>query len=196
MSGRGATGFVVALALAACRQGGASSDAPAHAASAPAVSPAVPSVCGSEALRPATAAPAEGLWVYEEPSRRERVAAMIGAAQTEAGSLRITRHVEIIESRPGAGPIRHRKDTASLRLEILPAFREGGGPPDTAAVAGGAQPAAVYAVTPLVLLASYEPCAASTRTPRIRYLRRDARGGVVTDVMLRRESAETEGSFR
>ena len=39
-----------------------------------------------------------------------------------------------------------------------------------------------------VLLAAYEPCAASPAEPRVRYLRRDGRGGVATDLMLRRES--------
>ena len=39
-----------------------------------------------------------------------------------------------------------------------------------------------------MVLAAYEPCAASPAEPRIRYLRRDARGSVATDLMLRRES--------
>ena len=39
-----------------------------------------------------------------------------------------------------------------------------------------------------MLLAAYEPCAASPGEPRVRYLRRDGRGGVATDLMLRRES--------
>jgi hypothetical protein len=50
------------------------------------------------------------------------------------------------------------------------------------------RPAAIYAVDAFTLLASYEPCAASGELPRIRYVRRDVRGGVVTDVMLRREA--------
>jgi hypothetical protein len=187
MSRRVMTAFGVGLALAGCWQGSASSDPPSHAAAAPAA-PTPPPGCGSESLRPATAAPAEGLWVSEEDSGRQRVAAMVGPSQTEAGSPRITRHIETVELHGGAGSIRHRLDSASLRLEILPPFGERGAPPDSAAPAVGAQPAGVYAVAPLILLASYEPCAASARTPRIRYLRRDAHGAVVTDVMLRRES--------
>ena len=62
-------------------------------------------------------------------------------------------------------------------------------------IAAHTAPAAVYAITPLVLLASYEPCDASAGEPRIRYLRRDEHGGVATDLMLRRETSETAGAL-
>jgi hypothetical protein len=55
---------------------------------------------------------------------------------------------------------------------------------------GTTQPAATYAASPDVRLASYEPCATSLRGPRIRYLRRDATGRIVTDVMLHRASGQ------
>jgi hypothetical protein len=44
-----------------------------------------------------------------------------------------------------------------------------------------------------VAAGSYEPCAESAGEPRIRYLRRDERGAVAIDVMLRRESSEATG---
>jgi hypothetical protein len=81
--------------------------------------------------------------------------------------------VETLETRPGTDTIRHAADTASVRLELIPPF---------------ARPAAVYPVGPLVLLASYEPCGLGRREPLIRYLRQDAGGRVVTDVLLRRDA--------
>jgi hypothetical protein len=83
------------------------------------------------------------------------------------------RQVETLESRPEADTIRHRSDTASVRLEIIPPL---------------ARPAAVYAVGPFVLLASYEPCLPGVHEPLIRYLRQDSQGRVATDVLLRREA--------
>jgi hypothetical protein len=121
---------------------------------------------------------------------------MVGPAEADAARPRITRRVETLELHAGAGPVRHQSDTASVRLEIVPPLRQPGAPADSTTTAGAAQPAAVYAVTPLVLLAAYEPCAASARAPRIRYLRRDARGAVVADVMLRRETADADGAVQ
>jgi hypothetical protein len=43
-------------------------------------------------------------------------------------------------------------------------------------------------VSPHVRLAAYEPCVTSSRGPRIRYLRRNAAGRIVTDVLLSRAS--------
>ena len=78
---------------------------------------------------------------------------------------------------------------AAVRLELLPA------PPDSfdhrvivASSKTTRNPAAVYAVGPRIVLASYEPCALSVAAPRLRYLRRDADGHPVIDVMLRRTS--------
>lgn len=60
-----------------------------------------------------------------------------------------------------------------MRLELIPPL---------------ARPAAVYAVGPLVLLASYEPCGLGIREPLIRYLRLDGKGRVATDVLLQRDA--------
>jgi hypothetical protein len=129
--------------------------------------------CGSDSIRPATGAPAEGLWVYENRLTLHRVAAMVGPAQTAPGSAHLTRRVETLESRSGADTIRHASDTASVRLELVPPF---------------SRPAAVYPVSSFVLLASYEPCSPGLREPLIRYLRTDIQGKVTTDVLLRREA--------
>lgn len=130
--------------------------------------------CEDGSVQPATGAPAEGLWSYADIARTHRVAAMIGPARSPAGAAQVTRRVEILETGPDADTIRHTSDTASVRLELLPPF---------------VRPAAVYPVHPLVLLASYEPCGGGTREPLIRYIRRDGRGRVATDVVLRREAA-------
>jgi len=128
--------------------------------------------CGYDSVRPATGAPAEGLWVYEDRATLQRIAAMVGPAQTSAGRAHVTRRVETLESRPGTDTIRHAAETA-VRLELIPPL---------------ARPAAVYPAGPLVLLASYEPCSAGLREPLIRYLRQDAQGHLATDVMLRRDA--------
>ena len=176
------------LLAAGCRQG--ESPAPALADTAALVMATV--ACAADSLHPATAAPAAGLWAGGDASGL-RVAAMVGGSSTDDGRARITRRIEILEHRAGAGSIRLVTDTASVTLELLPPHRAEGARTSDAAVA---RPAAVYAVSPLVLLAAYEPCAASSDEPRIRYLRRDVRGGVIADLMLRRESAETKGLLR
>jgi hypothetical protein len=129
--------------------------------------------CERDSVRPATGAPAEGLWAYENPSTSRRVAAMVGPAQASAGAAQVTRRVETLESGPEADTIRHMSDTASVRLEVIPPL---------------ARPAAVYAVGPLVVLASYEPCHRGLHEPLIRYLRHDEHGRVATDVLLRRDA--------
>jgi len=183
----------LSLLLAGCRQGApAGSAATEHAAAFAGAAEA----CATDSLRPVAAAPAAGLWVSERSTPTARVAAMVGPASV-ADRARITRRVETLELRDGADTIRLATDTASVTLVLLP--RPGGGarhPAAGAAPAEHTEPAAVYAITPLVLLASYEPCDASAGEPRIRYLRRDERGGVATDLMLRRESAETAGALR
>jgi hypothetical protein len=146
-----------------------------------------PPTCG-DSLRPATAAPAEGFWVFED-SAVGRITAMVGPSRVNAGETRVMRRVETIEARPDGRTIRNATDTAAARLELLPA------PPDSLGrrviVTGSnatPNPAAVYAVGNRIVLASYEPCAATGATPRLRYLRRDADGHPVIDVMLRRTS--------
>ena len=158
---------------------------PAAASAAPAAAIALEAPgCGDDSLRPATAAPAEGLWVFESASTG-RVAAMVGPSQVRPGETRVVRRVETMETRLDGKTIRFALDTAVVHLELLPA------PPDSLGrVSAGARvaAAAVYAVSPRIILASYEPCAASGANPRLRYLRRDADGHTVIDVMLRRTS--------
>jgi hypothetical protein len=118
---------------------------------------------------------------------------MVGPSSTDVEHARITRRVETLEVGGPGQAIRLANDRASVALELLPPYRGGSQQADQTA---RDRPAAVYAVSPLVLLASYEPCASSDDEPRIRYLRRDAHGAVATDLMLHRESAETKGMLR
>ena len=148
----------------------------------------LPAACPGDSLLPATAAPAPGLWLYERPSG-ERVAAMIGPPRSADGALVVTRPVETMEVSASRDTIRHRIAAATVSLELVPPLRPSAlgsaAPVDPAA---GTHPAASYALSARVRLAAYEPCATSGGDPRIRYLRRDATGRVVTDVLLRRVS--------
>lgn len=128
--------------------------------------------CAADAVRPVTVAPAAGLWAYEDPATLHRVAAMIGPVVGDAGSARVTRTVETLETRPGVDTIRHGSDTASLHLDFIPPH---------------ARPAAVYSIGERVRLAAYEPCA-GRQQPLLRYLRHDTAGRVTTDVLLQRET--------
>lgn len=178
---------VVALSLlaAGCRQGAPATPTTGDRSAAFA---AVASACATDSLRPVSAAPAAGIWVSERSTLSARVAALVGPASPAADRARITRHVETLELRDGAESIRLAVDTASVTLELLPRRGAGG--------TTASEPAAVYAVTSRVLLASYEPCDASAGEPRLRYLRRDEQGRVATDLMLRRESVETLEALR
>ena len=177
---------LIAVALVGCREG------ETVARSAPPVASAgeLAAACAGDSLRPATAAPAQGLWLYERPSG-ERVAAMIGPARSADGALVVTRPVETMEVSASRDTIRHRVAAATVSLELLPPLAAivlgGSAALDSAA---GAHPAATYVLSPRVRLAAYEACATSRRGPRIRYLRRDAAGRVVTDVLLRRASEQ------
>lgn len=146
--------------------------------------------CAGDSLRPATAAPAPGLWAHERPTG-ERVAVMIGPVRPDDRALAVTRPVESMEVSPSGDTIRHRVGAATVSLELLPPLGPDtlgdGMPADSAA---GTHPAATYALSGRVQLAAYEACATSRRGPRIRYLRRDAAGRVVTDVLLRRASEQ------
>jgi hypothetical protein len=144
--------------------------------------------CG-DSLRPATAAPAEGFWVFEDTAVG-RITAMVGPSRVNAGETRVMRRVETIEARPdGRTTLHNATDTAAVRLELLPAPSDSFNRRVTATSAKATpNPAAVYAVGPRIVLASYEPCAVSGAAPRLRYLRRDADGHPVVDVMLRRTS--------
>ena len=145
--------------------------------------------CSGDSLRPAAAAPAEGLWLFEQPSSRTRVAARIGAARPDDRRLVVMRPVEILEVTEGVDTIRQRIDTATVTLELLPSLgRRTLGDDVVADTTLSSHPAATYAVSPRIRLAAYEPCITSSNSPRTRYLRRDETGRIVTDVMLRRES--------
>ena len=144
-------------------------------------------ICAGDSLRPAAAAPAEGLWLYENPTSKTRVAARIGPARPDDQKLVVMRPVEILEV-TATDTIRQLSDTAMVSLELLPALGRaplGDGSPDTTV---SSNPTATYAPSPRIRLAAYEPCVTSNTGPRTRYLRRDAAGRIVTDVMLRRES--------
>lgn len=151
--------------------------------------------CAGDSLRPAVAAPAQGLWLYEQPSSGEggttrRVAAMIGPPLSDRRVLVVTRSVESMEVTTSGDTLRHRVDAVAVSLELLPAapntLGERGPTESTVSV----HPAATYSVSSRVRLAAYEPCATSSRGPRIRYLRLDAAGRIVTDVMLHRASEQ------
>ena len=177
---------LIALAALGCREGKTVARSVPPVASAGELADA----CAGDSLRPATAAPAQGLWLYERPTG-ERVAAMIGPPRSADGALVVTRPVETMEVSASRDTIRHRVAAAAVSLELLPPRAQialgGSAPRDSAA---GAHPAATYALSPHVRLAAYEACATSQRGPRIRYLRRDAAGRVVIDVLLHRASEQ------
>lgn len=179
------------LLAAGCRQ---ADSTPARSTAQEAAVAAMVAACAADSLRPVAAAPAGGLWLGERTTPRTRVAALIGPASTDGNRARITRRVETLEVANGSDSIRLVTDTASVTLALLPPFRASSASAD-AAIRAGSEPAAVYVITPLVLLASYEPCAASAGEPRIRYLRRDQRNAVATDVMLRREPGQASGGL-
>jgi hypothetical protein len=145
--------------------------------------------CASDSLRPAVAAPAQGLWLNERPSAA-RVAAMIGPTTPDERALVVTRPVESVEVTANGDTARFRNDTAKVSLELLPPPGPLGMDSMPADSTGRSYPAATYAVSARVRLAAYEPCATSHRGPRIRYLRRDSVGRIVTDVMLYRASEQ------
>jgi hypothetical protein len=168
------------VALAACRERPGTQEALAV------VSAGAVDACASDSLRAAAAAPAEGLWLHEQPGSRIRVAARIGPPRSDDRRLVVVRPVETREVTATADTIRQRLDAATVSLELLPPLGSGTlGAVDTTAAS---HPAAAYAPSPRIRLAAYEPCVTSSTGPRTRYLRRDAAGRVVTDVMLRRAS--------
>jgi hypothetical protein len=176
------------LAVVACSRRETSSGA----VETPASIAADRTTCVGDSLRPASAAPAPGLWLYEPGTSGMRVAAMIGPARPDDRSLAVTRPVESVEVTATGDTIRYRLAAATVSLELLPTpgdeTARAVSPTQSVGNGGSTQPAATYAPSSLVRLASYEPCATSARGPRIRYLRRDAAGRIVTDVMLRRAS--------
>jgi len=172
-------------ALVACR------DRHAGDARVPAVSAATGDLaqCASDSLRPATAAPAQGLWVSDRvASGVGRVVALIGPPGSDNRTLKVQRLIETVEIGRSGDTVRTRRDGATVTLELLPppgTDTLGGDNPDASA---STQPAATYVLSPRVRLAAYEACATSALGPLVRYLRRDASGKTVADVMLRRAS--------
>ena len=171
----------IALTALGCRQRSATEERTPVAGAATAAM-----ACAADSLYPVAAPPAAGLWIGTRSAPPTRVAAMIGPATADGERARITRRVETLELRGGRDSLRLTSDTASARLELLPPYVARADASHSAPV-HASTPAAVYAIDSAVLLAAYEPCAASPAEPRIRYLRRDARGGVATDLMLRRD---------
>jgi hypothetical protein len=114
------------------------------------------------------------------------VAANIGPPMPDERTLVVRRPIQTLEIGAAGDTIRSSIDTARVSLELLPALDSSRhARPDSTV-----KPhlAAIYAVSRFARLAAYEPCAMSGRGPRIRYLRRDAAGQIVTDVMLHRAS--------
>ena len=147
--------------------------------------------CVGDSLRPATASPAQGLWASDSlAAGGGRVVALIGPARSSDRALKVTRLVESLEIPPAGDTIRNRREAVSVSLELLPAPGAdtlGEAKPGSRA---GAHPAATYVLSSRVQLAAYEACAVSTVGPRVRYVRRDASGRIVTDVMLHRTSEQ------
>jgi len=176
------------VVLGGCRDG--KRETAGSAVPAVAFAGEVVDACAGDSIRPATAAPAPGLWLYEAPTG-ERVAAMIGPQRADDRSLAVMRPVETIEVSAAGDTIRHVAGAASVTLELLPQIGAGVSSDTTGAGSRLSQhPAATYAVSPRVRIAAYESCAPSPRDPRIRYLRRGAAGKIVTDVLLHRTSQQ------
>jgi hypothetical protein len=147
--------------------------------------------CVGDSLRPATASPAQGLWGSDSLAAGSgRVVVLIGPPGSSDLTLTVTRLVESLEISPAGDTIRNRRAAVSVSLELLPAPGAdtlGEAKPGSRA---GAHPAATYVLSSRVQLAAYEACATSTVGPRVRYVRRDASGRIVTDVMLHRTSEQ------
>jgi hypothetical protein len=116
------------------------------------------------------------------------VVALIGPPGSDNRTLKVQRLIETVEIGRSGDTVRTRRDGATVTLELLPppgADTLGRDNPDAPA---STQPAATYVLSPRVRLAAYEACATSALGPLVRYLRRDASGKTVADVMLRRAS--------
>lgn len=126
--------------------------------------------------------------MVEASSQARQVAVMVGPARAIAGDLRVVRRLEAIEVGGRGDTLRSQTNDATVHLGLVPAGSGetlGMAPGDT----GLAQhPVATYAVGPAVIVAAYEACAAGVTSPRLRYVRRDSRGRIVTDVTLQRVS--------
>jgi hypothetical protein len=144
--------------------------------------------CPRTSVVPTAVPPDQGVWTDNDGTSTDRVVAMIGPAEVRAGSTAVTRIIETMESSADVAPIRSRAEAALMHIELLPRFSAAapGGTPSQRRSGNGTEPAAAYALTPLLSLIAYEACSGA---PTVRYLRRDARGGIARDVMLHRVSA-------
>ena len=105
---------------------------------------------------------------------------MLGPTELRGASAVVTRSVEAVEA--GATPERRsRVDTAVVHVDLLPPYGS-----NSTGRRAAEQAAAVYAITPRILIAAYEACAEGG-APAIRYLRRDSAGRIAVDAMLRRD---------
>ena len=182
----GYSSLLAGALLIACSKAAPRGDAPVQQAAAASLASAD---CVRESLHPSAVPPAEGIWMNESSSNGQRVSVMIGPAEVRAGATVLTRTIETVEEASGAPPLRARLDDAVVRVELVPHL--GGKPVRSWRQSGagdGLEPAAVYTLTTLVLVASYESCP-GLGPAAIRYLRRDEHGRVVSDAILRRLSS-------
>ena len=146
-------------------------------------------LCVGDPLRPATAAPAQGLWVSDSTaSKGGRVVALIGPPGSDDRTLKVRHLVEVIEIEPTGDTVRTRLDGATVTLELLPLLGADSLGGDSLGARASTQPAATYVLSRRIRLAAYEPCVTSAVGPLVRYLRLDSSGRAVTDVLLRRAS--------
>lgn len=175
--------LVVCALAAACSKPTSRVDADVQQSATPTLARAE---CMGAWLGPSAIPPDQGMWTEQESPDTNRVVAMIGPAEVRAGSTVVTRTIETIEAVGQTQSIRSRADAAVMHVEVLPRYvadRIGAG--SRALRDRPTEPAAAYTLTPLVSVVSYESCAGP---PAVRYLRRDARGAIARDEMLRRVS--------
>lgn len=142
------------------------------------------SSCQVGSLRPSAVPPTEGVWSFQGADGVGRVAVMLGPTELRGATALVTRSVEAIEA-DTRGERRNRADTAVVHIALLPLY--GRQDPQVRIDARAAeQAAAVYTITPRILIAAYESCGEGG-APAIRYLRRDSVGRVAVDAMLRRD---------
>jgi hypothetical protein len=145
--------------------------------------------CLRVSLRPSALPPGDGMWMDKDAPDSTRVVAMIGPAEVRAGSTAVTRMIETIEGAGRAQAIHSRADAVVMHLELLPRYAvdRRADSHNRASADRATEPAAAYAVSTLVSVASYEACAGPIPFA-VRYLRRDSHGDIAKDVMLHRAS--------
>ena len=142
------------------------------------------SSCQGGSLRPSALPPTDGVWNYQSADGIGRIAVMLGPTELRGASAVVTRSVEAIET-GATGKRRSRVDTAVVHIDLLPPYGRPA-PQVSTDQRAAEQAAAVYAITPRILIAAYEACGEGG-APAIRYLRRDSTGRIAVDAMLRRD---------